>query len=106
MFEATILQASAHRVASTFLRHRNHRDLFDWKSRTRSAYPITINHTARILPRELVTGCIGWIAACGAAAHYFLYGLAKLRRYMESAEAPSSLISVDLFRINFFPQPR
>ena len=75
MFEATILQASAHRVASTFLRHRNHRDLFDWKSRARNAYPLSIRDT----------GCIGWIAACGAAAHYFLYGLAKSRRYMESA---------------------
>jgi len=35
-------------------------------------YPIAMNHTARIVPRELVTGCIGWIAACGAAGSALL----------------------------------
>ncbi|KAF9525013.1 major facilitator superfamily domain-containing protein, partial [Crepidotus variabilis] len=30
-------------------------------------YPIAMNHSGRIFPRSLVTGAIGWIAACGAA---------------------------------------
>jgi fucose permease len=35
-------------------------------------YPIAINHTARILPRHLVNGTIGWMAACGAAGSALL----------------------------------
>jgi len=30
-------------------------------------YPIVINHAARILPRWILTGSIGWIAGCGSA---------------------------------------
>ncbi|KAE9403957.1 MFS general substrate transporter [Gymnopus androsaceus JB14] len=30
-------------------------------------YPLTMNHTGRVLPRWLVTGSIGWIAGFGAA---------------------------------------
>ena len=29
-------------------------------------FPIAINHVARVLPRHLVNGAVGWIAACGA----------------------------------------
>lgn len=35
-------------------------------------YPLTINHTAHVLPRHLVNGTIGWIAACGAAGSALL----------------------------------
>ncbi|PPQ64173.1 hypothetical protein CVT24_008547 [Panaeolus cyanescens] len=35
-------------------------------------YPIIMNHTGRVLPRELVTGAIGWVAACGAAGSALL----------------------------------
>jgi len=35
-------------------------------------YPIAINHTARVLPRHLVNGSIGWISACGAAGSALL----------------------------------
>ena len=30
-------------------------------------YPITMNYAGRILPRWLLTGCIGWIAGFGQA---------------------------------------
>ena len=35
-------------------------------------YPIAINHTARILPRHLVNGSIGWMVACGAGGSALL----------------------------------
>ncbi|PPQ80104.1 hypothetical protein CVT25_001472 [Psilocybe cyanescens] len=35
-------------------------------------YPIAIRHAARVIPRPLVTGSIGWIAACGAAGSALL----------------------------------
>ena len=36
-------------------------------------YPISMNHTAHILPRHLVTGTVlGWIAACGAGGSALL----------------------------------
>ncbi|KAF9047600.1 MFS general substrate transporter [Panaeolus papilionaceus] len=35
-------------------------------------YPIIMNHTGRVLPRALVTGAIGWVAACGAAGSALL----------------------------------
>ncbi|KAH9485772.1 Bypass of stop codon protein 6 [Psilocybe cubensis] len=35
-------------------------------------YPIAIRHAARVIPRSLVTGAIGWIAACGAAGSALL----------------------------------
>jgi fucose permease len=35
-------------------------------------YPIAINHTARVLPRHLVNGTIGWISACGAGGSALL----------------------------------
>ena len=35
-------------------------------------YPIAINHTARVLPRHLVNGTVGWMAACGAGGSVLL----------------------------------
>lgn len=35
-------------------------------------YPIVMNHSARILPQWLLTGCIGWIAGFGQAGSAFL----------------------------------
>ena len=35
-------------------------------------YPIAISYTARILPRHLVNGTIGWISASGAAGSALL----------------------------------
>ena len=35
-------------------------------------YPIAINHTARVLPRHLVNGTVGWMAACGAGGSALL----------------------------------
>ncbi|KAF9479394.1 MFS general substrate transporter [Pholiota conissans] len=35
-------------------------------------YPIAISHTARIVPRSLITGTIGWITAAGAAGSALL----------------------------------
>jgi len=35
-------------------------------------YPIVINHTAKILPRPLVAGAIGWIGASGAGGAMLL----------------------------------
>jgi hypothetical protein len=29
-------------------------------------FPIAINHVARVLPRQLVNGTVGWMSACGA----------------------------------------
>ena len=34
--------------------------------------PIAINHTARVLPRHLVNGTVGWMAGCGAAGSTIL----------------------------------
>ena len=34
--------------------------------------PIAINHVAQVLPRHLVNGAVGWIAACGARGTAFL----------------------------------
>lgn len=34
-------------------------------------YPIVMNHSAKILPRFLLTGCIGWIAGFGQAGSAF-----------------------------------
>jgi hypothetical protein len=33
---------------------------------------MAINHTARILPRHLVNGTVGWMAACGAGGSALL----------------------------------
>ncbi|EIN03315.1 hypothetical protein PUNSTDRAFT_78402, partial [Punctularia strigosozonata HHB-11173 SS5] len=35
-------------------------------------YPIVMNHAGRILPRWLLTGCIGWIAGSGQASSAIL----------------------------------
>ena len=35
-------------------------------------FPVAINHTARVLPRHLVNGTIGWISACGAGGSALL----------------------------------
>ena len=35
-------------------------------------YPIAINHTARVLPRHLVNGTVGWVSACAAGGSTFL----------------------------------
>ena len=35
-------------------------------------YPIVMRHSARVIPRSLVTGSIGWISACGAAGSALL----------------------------------
>ncbi|KAJ3505313.1 hypothetical protein NLJ89_g7482 [Agrocybe chaxingu] len=58
----------------------------------RPLYPIAMNHTSRILPRALVTGAIGWIAACGALGSAVLpfftgamaskYGIQSLQPYL------------------------
>lgn len=34
-------------------------------------YPIVMNHSGRILPPWLLTGCIGWIAGFGQAGSAF-----------------------------------
>ena len=34
-------------------------------------YPIVMNHSARILPHWLLTGCIGWIGGFGQAGSAF-----------------------------------
>ena len=35
-------------------------------------YPIAINHVARVLPRHLVNGTVGWMSACGAGGSALL----------------------------------
>ena len=35
-------------------------------------FPIALNHTARILPRHLVNGTVGWISACSAGGNTLL----------------------------------
>ena len=35
-------------------------------------FPIALNHAARILPRHLVNGVIGWMSACGAGGSSLL----------------------------------
>ena len=35
-------------------------------------FPVAINHTARVLPRHLVNGTLGWVTACGAGASALL----------------------------------
>ena len=35
-------------------------------------FPIAVNHAARVLPRHLVNGAVGWIAACGAGGSALL----------------------------------
>ena len=35
-------------------------------------YPIVINHAARVLPRHLVNGAVGWMSACGAGGSALL----------------------------------
>ena len=35
-------------------------------------YPIAINHVARVVPRHLVNGTIGWMSACGAGGSALL----------------------------------
>ena len=35
-------------------------------------FPIAINHAASVLPRHLVNGAVGWIAACGAGGSALL----------------------------------
>ena len=35
-------------------------------------YPIAINHVARVIPRHLVNGTVGWMAACGAGGSALL----------------------------------
>ena len=35
-------------------------------------YPIAINHVARVMPRHLVNGTVGWMSACGAGGSAFL----------------------------------
>jgi fucose permease len=35
-------------------------------------FPIAINHAARVLPRHLVNGTVGWMSACGAGGSALL----------------------------------
>jgi hypothetical protein len=35
-------------------------------------YPIAINHVARVIPRHLVNGTVGWMSACGAGGSALL----------------------------------
>ena len=35
-------------------------------------WAIALNHTARVLPRHLVSGTVGWIFACGAGGSTLL----------------------------------
>ena len=35
-------------------------------------FPIAINHAARVLPRHLVNGAVGWMSACGAGGSALL----------------------------------
>ena len=35
-------------------------------------FPIAINHVARVLPRHLVNGAVGWMSACGAGGSALL----------------------------------
>ena len=35
-------------------------------------FPIALNHTARVLPRHLVNGTVGWISACSAGGNALL----------------------------------
>ena len=35
-------------------------------------FPIAMNHVARVLPRHLVNGAVGWMAACGAGGSALL----------------------------------
>lgn len=51
-------------------------------------YPIAMNHSGRILPSWLLTGCIGWIAGFGQAGSAFLPFLTGL---LASKEGISSL---------------
>ena len=51
--------------------------------------PIAINHVARVLPRHLVNGAVGWIAACGAggsAVLPFLTGMLASNLGIESLQ--------------------
>jgi hypothetical protein len=34
--------------------------------------PIAVNHTARVIPRHLVNGTVGWMAACGVGGSALL----------------------------------
>ncbi|KAJ3505312.1 hypothetical protein NLJ89_g7483 [Agrocybe chaxingu] len=55
-------------------------------------YPIAMNHISRVLPRALVTGAIGWVAACGSSGSALLpfftgamaskYGIQSLQPYL------------------------
>jgi fucose permease len=35
-------------------------------------FPITINHAARVLPRHLMNGAVGWMSACGSGGSAIL----------------------------------
>ena len=35
-------------------------------------FPIVMTHAARVLPRHLVNGAVGWMAACGAGGSALL----------------------------------
>ena len=52
-------------------------------------YPITINHTAHILPCHLMTGTVGWMAACsagGSALLPFITGMMASNLGVESLQ--------------------
>ena len=52
-------------------------------------YPIVMNEAGRILPRWLLTGCIGWIAGlgqAGSAALPFLTGAIASRTGIKSLQ--------------------
>lgn len=52
-------------------------------------YPIVMNHSARILPPWLLTGCIGWIAGlgqAGSAAIPFLTGAIASSRGIQALQ--------------------
>ena len=52
-------------------------------------FPIALNHTARVLPRHLVNGTIGWISAfgsCGSTLILYIDGQMASKLGIESLQ--------------------
>ena len=74
-------------------------------------FPIALNHTARILPRHLINGTLGWISACGAVGNTLLsyitgemaskLGIESLQPLWVSYLTPSFLESLTFFPVDF-----
>ena len=72
-------------------------------------FPIAINHAARVLPRHLVNGTVGWMSACGAGGSALLpfitgtmasnLGIESLQPLCVSSSSPSLR---DLLNFSFF----